>query len=71
MDRLVDTSTGEETRKPVRILRKTFMHPAAHRQLVDMMITVTEPGGTATKAAVPGYRVAGKTGTSQIGRAHV
>jgi cell division protein FtsI (penicillin-binding protein 3) len=26
---------------------------------------VTEEGGTATKAAVKGYRVAGKTGTSQ------
>ena len=29
-----------------------------------MMISVTRPGGTATKAAVKGYDVAGKTGTS-------
>ena len=29
------------------------------------MVTVTEPGGTATKAAVPGYHVAGKTGTAR------
>lgn len=65
VDRLVDTATGEETRRPVRIIRRTFVNPAAHRQLVDMMVTVTEPGGTATKAAVPGYRVAGKTGTSR------
>ena len=29
------------------------------------MITVTKDGGTAKKAAVKGYEVAGKTGTSQ------
>jgi len=30
-----------------------------------MMVTVTEPGGTATRAKVPGYLVAGKTGTAE------
>lgn len=30
-----------------------------------MMVTVTEPGGTATRAQVPGFKVAGKTGTAQ------
>jgi cell division protein FtsI (penicillin-binding protein 3) len=34
-------------------------------QLRDMLTAVTRPGGTATQAAVPGYRVAGKTGTSR------
>ncbi len=29
------------------------------------MVTVTEPGGTATRARVPGYAVAGKTGTAE------
>ncbi|WP_117235859.1 penicillin-binding transpeptidase domain-containing protein [Vibrio maerlii] len=33
--------------------------------VLSMMETVTQPGGTATKAAVPGYRVAAKTGTSR------
>jgi cell division protein FtsI (penicillin-binding protein 3) len=34
------------------------------RDMRAMMESVTGPGGTAPKAQVPGYRVAGKTGTA-------
>lgn len=35
------------------------------RAVMHMMESVTQKGGTAVKAAIPGYRVAGKTGTSR------
>ncbi len=38
-------------------------------QVLLMMETATMPGGTATRATVPGYRVAGKTGTAHKLRA--
>ena len=33
------------------------------KQVIAMLETVTQPGGTGTRAIVPSYRVAGKTGT--------
>lgn len=37
--------------------------PEIAQQVVEMMERATQPGGTGTRAAIPGYRVAGKTGT--------
>ncbi len=39
--------------------------PELARTLIGMLETVVTPQGTALKAAVPNYRVAGKTGTSR------
>ncbi|MGJ8686015.1 MAG: peptidoglycan D,D-transpeptidase FtsI family protein [Spongiibacteraceae bacterium] len=39
------------------------------QQIVGMLEQVTEPGGTATRARVDAYRVAGKTGTSHKAQA--
>ena len=45
---------------------KQVLDPEIAHEVVKMMQTVTEPGGTATQAAILGYHVAGKTGTSRM-----
>jgi cell division protein FtsI (penicillin-binding protein 3) len=48
----------DEPVKGERVLEEKIAH-----QVIDMMKTVTQKGGTATKAQVVSYSVAGKTGT--------
>ncbi|HLE00940.1 MAG TPA: penicillin-binding transpeptidase domain-containing protein [Bdellovibrionota bacterium] len=46
---------------PRRILSEKACH-----QLIEALEAVTQDGGTGTKSALEGYRVAGKTGTAQV-----
>ncbi|ADN74554.1 peptidoglycan synthetase FtsI [Ferrimonas balearica DSM 9799] len=41
------------------------LSPKVAKQMLAILTQVTEPGGTATRAAIDGYKVAGKTGTSR------
>lgn len=57
--------------KPVTLLRtrdqsqgEQVLDSKIARQVREMLMTVTQPGGTATRAAISGYTVGGKTGTS-------
>ena len=66
--RKVENASGEDILDPslradpegVRVIR-----PETARQVREMMLGVTAKGGTALRARVPGYSVAGKTGTAQ------
>jgi cell division protein FtsI (penicillin-binding protein 3) len=56
---------------PVSLVRREaspagvpVISPATAEAMRDMLQLVTQPGGTATRAQVPGYSVGGKTGTA-------
>ena len=65
LDRVEDPQTGVVMEKPYEPVSNIYTSPSTGDTIVDMMVTVTEKGGTATRAAIPGYRVAGKTGTAR------
>ena len=49
----------------VRNPDSALLDPQIAHNVISMLETVVAPGGTAPKAQVPNYRVAGKTGTSR------
>lgn len=64
VDRIV-SSSGETVfqAKPEVVGRP--VRPEVAREVREMLVGVTEEGGTGKRASVPGYSVAGKTGTAQ------
>ena len=46
------------------VIGKQIISPKTAKTMSRMLESVTQAGGTATKGQVPGYRVAGKTGTA-------
>src|SRR6202044_1772601 len=56
---------GDTVREGVPHVRREVIPPGVAHTVGEMLTAVTEAGGTAVEAAVPGFRVAGKTSTAQ------
>lgn len=63
--RKVTDSRGETVREGVTRVRREVVPPRIARMVTEMLVAVTEQGGTGVEAHVPGFRVAGKTATAQ------
>ena len=64
VERIVDGQGDQIYRRQPNAVRRVISENTANT-VRNMMIGVTESGGTGTKGAVIGYKVAGKTGTAQ------
>jgi len=64
VERVVDSYGQVEMKNGASVRRKVVSREVADT-VREMMTGVTQEGGTGTLAAVPGYQVAGKTGTAQ------
>lgn len=63
--REVTTADGEIVRRGAPRVRRRVVSEKVARQLAEMLVAVTEEGGTGGEAQVAGFRVAGKTATAQ------
>lgn len=61
----IENEYGRVIEHAEREVVRRVMSERASRQLRQALLKVTGPGGTGTNAAIPGYEVAGKTGTAQ------
>ena len=61
----VSDADGQLVRRRLPQVKRRVISEQTAKRVREMMVSVTEAGGTGTKAALPGYRVAGKTGTAQ------
>ncbi len=65
VDRIEDPETGKIYQLPVEPPKQIFKRSQTSVEMVQMLKSVVGPGGTAREASIPGYHVAGKTGTSR------
>lgn len=60
------SSDGEEIYRHSPVEVRRVIRPEVAREVRKMMLGVAKRGGTARRAAIPGYTIAGKTGTAQM-----
>ncbi len=60
-----ETSSGKGLREKAALIRRRVVSEETTEQLVQILKEVVSENGTARLASIPGYAVAGKTGTAQ------
>lgn len=65
--RLVPATLFKTDRVPAGV---QVISPEVAREVRQMLVLVTQKGGTATRAQVPGYSTGGKTGTAYVFKGH-
>jgi len=63
--RKVTDSTGAVLTEAHPKVRRRVVSPRVAKLVTEMLVSVTEGEGTGVEAAIPGFRVAGKTATAQ------
>ena len=61
----VNDGKGDTMRESGVHVRREVVAPGVARMIAEMLTAATEPGATGREAAIPGFRVAGKTSTAQ------
>ncbi|WP_303722347.1 penicillin-binding protein [Malonomonas rubra] len=64
VEKVIDAD-GQTVQQRLPQVKRRVISEQTAKLVRKMMVSVTEPGGTGTRAALPGYQVAGKTGTAQ------